>query len=394
MTVGIISFFSVAFIVNGDTINDNNSIGKLKEWFQYGDDTASLHQASEHLINGKNPYSTYNIIDVVEDYDVPITRVTPLRQGDFANVFPWPTEEQYSEAWAKVDTSSSDPPLEFLSKLVYPSGSFIIPAPFVAMGLGDIRLFYLFCALAVVALALIGSPRQLLLLVIAVFFTNVLLWLDIAGGRTDILFILFILLGWIYRKHLLLAALFMGLAVATKQIALTYVVFFLVLQIHEVGWRQLIKPLGIIIGVFVVFNIAFIIDSPHSWFEGVMSQFIDPYFPNGVGLVSLTSAHILPANQILFAILQLTALFLALVWYYFNCRRYPYAGLLLPVLPLFFGWQSYSRYVYFAPILILIMLLRDNVVDKIRVNTARDDEHEMAVTNSSTVPEGDRMRTS
>lgn len=375
MTVVIISIFTMVFVVNDDAINNNELIGQLKESFQYGDDTASLHQASEHLINGINPYSAYNIIDVVEDYDLPITRITPLRQGDFADVFPFPTEEQFSEAWDKADTSSGNIPSEFLSKLVYPSGSFIIAAPFVALGLGDIRLFYLFCALSVAALALFWSPRKLLSLVIAVFFINVLLWLDIASGRTDTLFILFILLTWILRKRLLLAALFMGLAVTTKQMAWTYLLFFLVLQIREVGWRQLIKPLGIIIGVFIVFNLAFIIDSPHSWLEGIISQFIDPYFPRGVGFVSLTFTHILPANQILFSTLQVTALFLAIVWYYYNCLRYPYAGLLLPVLPFFFGWQSYSRYLYFAPILILIMLIRDNIADKFGINTVRSDAH-------------------
>jgi len=40
------------------------------------------------------------------------------------------------------------------------------------------------------------------------------------------------------------------------------------------------------------------------------------------------------------------------VWYYYNCRKYPQAGLLLAVLPLFFAWRSFSAYFYFASLLV------------------------------------------
>jgi len=45
-------------------------------------------------------------------------------------------------------------------------------------------------------------------------------------------------------------------------------------------------------------------------------------------------------------------LILALVWYYYNRRKYPQAGLLLAVLPLFFAWRSFSCYFYFASLLV------------------------------------------
>jgi len=68
--------------------------------------------------------------------------------------------------------------------------------------------------------------------------------------------------------------------------------------------------------------------------------------------VAFSIAGILPPSSLLFTIIELVVLLLALIWYYFNCRKYPEAGLLLAVLPLFFAWRSFSCYFYFASLLV------------------------------------------
>lgn len=57
---------------------------------RYNDATAFNHQASESLLKGENPYTQADILAALEDRDLPATTVTPLMQGDFAEVFPTP----------------------------------------------------------------------------------------------------------------------------------------------------------------------------------------------------------------------------------------------------------------------------------------------------------------
>jgi hypothetical protein len=86
--------------------------------------------------------------------------------------------------------------------------------------------------------------------------------------------------------------------------------------------------------------------------QGVLAPIFDPMFPKGVGLVAFSIAGVLPPNSLIFTLIEVAVLILALVWYYYNCRKYPQAGLLLAVLPLFFAWRSFSCYFYFASLLV------------------------------------------
>lgn len=339
-------------LVNIGAVENNEMAETLTESLNYNDATALNHQASLLFIKGENPYETSNIVEAVEEYKVPTEHLTPLKKGDFAEVFPYPTGDELDNALNKAKASSDAPPLEFESKVSYPAGSFIFQAPFVALGLEDTRWFYLLCALAIMSVIYWQAPQRLRLLVIAAFATNLMLWNLIGTGTTDTLYVLFVLLGWILRRRLWLSALFMGLAATTKQIAWLFILFYLVLLIREVGWKRALQSLGIIAVTFTLINLPFIFDAPQAWLEGVLAPVLDPMFPKGVGLVAFSIAGMLPPNSLLFTIIEITVLTLALVWYYFNCRKYPQAGLLLAVLPLFFAWRSFSCYFYFGSLLV------------------------------------------
>lgn len=339
-------------LVNTGVVKDNAMATTLVEGFGYNDATALNQQASQTLLEGENPYKKSNIISAVEEFKVSTDYLTPLKQGDFAQVFPYPTQEQMDTVLSKADTSTDTPPVEFESKISYPAGSFLFQAPFVALGLKDTRWFYLICAIAMVALIFWKAPKSLRPLVIIAFLTNIVLWNLIGTGQTDTLYILFILLGWIFRRQLLLSALFMGLAAATKQIAWLFVLFYLILMLRESGWKHVAQSLGVIAFTFIATNLPFIFSAPQAWMQGVLAPIVDPMFPKGAGIVAFSIAGILPPNSLLFTLMEVGVLILAMVWYYYNCRKYPQTGLLLAVLPLFFAWRSFSFYFYFASLLV------------------------------------------
>ena len=339
-------------LVTTGVVKNNAMATTLTQSFTYNDATALNQQASQTLLKGENPYEKSNIITAAKEFNVPTEYLTPLKTGDFADVFPYPTEQQMNHTLIKAEASTRTTPLEFESKVSYPAGSFLFQAPFVALGLKDTRWFYLLCAVVMVGIIFWKAPQRFRPLVVIAFITNLALWNLIGTGQTDSLYLLFILLGWIFRRQLWLSALFMGLAATTKQIAWLFILFYLILIFREVGWKRAFQSFGVIALTFVATNLPFIFSAPQAWMQGVLAPILDPMFPKGAGLVAFSIAGILPPHSLLFTLMEVGVLILALVWYYFNWRKYPQAGLLLAVLPLFFAWRSFSAYFYFASLLV------------------------------------------
>lgn len=339
-------------VLNSGVEVENELTDDVTRYFKYNDATALAHQASEQLLNGENPYAEADIVNALEDMDLPASTATPLRQGDFAEVFPYPTESQFDNVLSRAKASGDPRPAEFESKISYPAGSFLFQTPFIAMGLRDVRIFYLLCAIATGAIILYWAPPRLRLLALCAILVSLELWNLVATGTTDTLYVLFVLLGWIMRRRLWVAALFMGLAASTKQIAWLYVLFYLILVLRETGWRPALKSLGGIGAVFLAINLPFIFGAPQHWLEGVAAPILDPMFPRGVGIVAFSLAGILPPNAAIFTAMEIAALAVAAIWYYRTGYRYPQVGLILAVLPFFFAWRSYSCYFYFGSLLV------------------------------------------
>ena len=112
--------------------------------FGYNDATALCHQATENLIDGNNPYAKANIVSAMKKFHCSYDKVTPLQQGRFAEVFPYPDPEQLQHLWEEVSENPERIPPELESKLCYPAGCFLLPAPFILLGLNDLRIVYPF----------------------------------------------------------------------------------------------------------------------------------------------------------------------------------------------------------------------------------------------------------
>jgi len=349
--IGIVELVGLHLLDTG-AVEPTELTEQVTNSFRYNDATAISHQASEALLRGENPYLEADIVAALEALNLPPDAVTPLQQGYFADVFPYPTPEQLDEILNQARSSGESPPQEFESKVSYPAGSFLFQTPFLALGLKDLRIFYLICALLAAAVIVWCTPARLRLLVIAAFLSSIVLWNLIATGTTDTLYVLFLLIAWIFRRRLWLSALCMGLAVATKQIAWVYVLFYAILVLRETGWARMAKALAMTAVVFCAVNLPFVLGAPQNWLEGVMAPVVDPMFPKGVGLVTFSLAGVLPSNPMVFIIIEVAVLALAAGWYYFCGYRYPQSGLLLAVLPFFFAWRSYSCYFYFASLLV------------------------------------------
>jgi len=358
MLMGIGEVIGISLLNSGDIEIEGDSMemaDTYSQQFAYNDGTALIHAAADNFIESKNPYTEVNLIETIERFEVSLENVTPVREGEFAETFPYPTYEELDRAWQDAKANADLHPAEFESKLTYPSGSFLFTAPFVNLGLGDIRYFYLLCALLMFGAIIWKSPRMLWPLVILVACASLEMWNDIASGGTGSLYLLFLLLSWmLLPRNIWVSAAFMGLAVISKQLAWFFIPFYLILLLRRFGWQKSLQLGGVVGGIFILANIPYIVSSPQVWAESVFAPLADPMFPQGAGVITLAITRgLIPSDAgMVYALIEVGVLVVCLLWYYFNCRKYPDTGLVLAAFPLFFATRSYS--VYFFPAAILV----------------------------------------
>ena len=350
-------------IQNQNTASDFRQLMTgLKEVYEYNDATALTQQAVENLLKGQNPYTHANIIEALSKYKGSYDRVTPLRAGTLSNVFPYPTNSQLEQLWNKAIQNPSQVPAELESRVCYPAASFLLPAPFIFLGITDIRIVYAIFVLAGLAYAVWVIPKHRRLLFIGAVLISLELWSSIAGGEVGSLCFPLLLVAWLaLNRNLWLSAIFMGLAVATKQTAWFFVPFYLVLLLRTQGVKKFVAVLSVIAGIFIITNLPFIITDPKLWLASMTSPMTDPMFPIGGGLIALVNGGILHIQSSLpFTILEGIVFVIAILWYFRYCRRYPQTGPILAIIPLFFAWRSLWSYFFYVAIISLAYILAND----------------------------------
>jgi uncharacterized membrane protein len=327
--------------------------------FGYNDATALSQQAAVNLLDGENPYAESNVITAMIDYHGESDKLTPLRQGRFADVFPYPAASQLDQLWQQAKQDPSRVPSELESKFNYPAGFFLLPSPFIWIGVDDLRLIFLILLIPTLVYVTFKVPDRYRLYFVAALIASLELWSSLAAGETGFLYFPFLLLGWVlYRRNLWVSAVFMAIAVATKQVTWFLLPFYFIVIFRTMDARKTLGVIGIVAGIFIAANAWFITSDPSLWLSSVFAPVTDKMFPIGVGTVSLVTGRIVNVTSPLpFSIIELGVFFAAIVWYWFNCRRYPDTAPVLSVLPLFFAWRSLWGYFFYVDLITLAAIL-------------------------------------
>ena len=194
---------------------------------------------------------------------------------------------------------------------------------------------------------------------IAALVASVELWNSLAAGETGFLYFPFLLLAWVlYRRNLWVSALFMAVVVAIKQITWFLLPFYLIVIFRTMGWRRLLAVFAIIVGVFIAANAWFFASAPELWLSSIFAPVAGKMFPLGVGAISLVTGGLFTVQSpLIFSIMEFGVFALAIIWYFFYCRRYPDTAPVLSVLPLFFAWRSLWGYFFYVDIIVLGAIL-------------------------------------
>jgi hypothetical protein len=359
----ILGFFASYFLDDGINGGVDEVVQQLYGGFHYNDGTALCQQAAENLLAGKEPYSNSNIVTAFTTYDSAYDRLTPLKVGRFANDYPYPSKQEITQVWEDALKNPGQPPPEIETRVCYPSGSFLLLIPFIAVGIKDIQLIYSILVIAGLIYVAWRIPGKRRLIFIGVVFSSIELWNTLAIGETGIIVFPLLLIAWVtLGKNDWVSAIFMGLAAATKQIAWFFVPFYIILLWRTVKPKTVVTAIGIMMAIFAATNGYFIAQNPSLWLQSITSPLVEPLFPLGVGFVSLvTSGLVNIQTSIPFAVAEIVVFIGAIIWYWRYGKRYPNAGPILAILPLLFAWRSIWTYFYYIAIIVLArMLIRDD----------------------------------
>ncbi len=245
---------------------------------------------------------------------------------------------------------------------MYPAGLFLLPAPFIAAGVKDIRIVFIIFVVAGLAYATWKIPPKKRLLFIVFAAISLELWNSLAEGETGSIVFPLLLVAWVsLDRNRLLSVVTMGLAVATKQTAWFFLPFYLILLGQKSGIRSFFLAISMIVGIFLLINAYFIIMGIKLWLSSVLAPMTSPMFPNGVGIISLViSGFINIRSSLPFTILESIVFIGGVFWYIHNAKSYSFAGPILAVLPLFFAWRSLLNYFFYVQLIVIACMLAKN----------------------------------
>jgi hypothetical protein len=350
-------------VSNSTGSTENNpleaSIASLQEAFTYTDSTALTVQAVENLLEGKNPYAYSNIVSALVKYNGSYKQTTPLKVGRLADTFPYPSNEQLAEIWESALADTSQIPEELDTVMCYPAGSFLFLTPFYAVGIDNSMLIYAIIVLAAIAYTAAQMPREKRLIFVIAVIISMDIWNCIFNSSISNMVFPFLLIAWVtLGKKKTVSPVAMGIAAAAKQTAWFFIPFYLILDWKTNGFKAALKSTGIIGLVFFAVHGYFIFQDPQLWFDSVIYPMTEPAFPEGVGIITwITSGLVNMQSQLLFAVMEIAVFSGAVIWYIRNAKKYPDAGPLLAVLPLFFAWRSLSSYFFYITIIVLACVL-------------------------------------
>ncbi len=271
------------------------------------DSVVVVHQAADIVVAGHDPYTDLNVVDALRHFGLDPALATHLEDG------------------SEVTTYN------------YPALSFLVPAPFVAVGLRDIRFIYLgeIVALGLFLIREVRVPWRPL--VTAAIVGNAMLWAILT------------VLGFLFIARRWASPILIGLACATRQPAWFFVPFYVVAVWKRDGRREALRRLGIAGVAGAIPNLPFLIHAPGAFLGGVLLPTLGPLEPYGVGLIRFSIDGEIPLlARGFYGALSIAAMvaLVAVLWRWW--RKLPNGTLVFPGTILWFAWRSLQNYFSFA----------------------------------------------
>jgi uncharacterized membrane protein len=291
----------------------------------HADAVAAVHRSTELFLSGQDPYAVFDLPEALAAFHMDPQLATNLEDGTVLHTYN------------------------------YPALSFLVVAPFVALGLDDIRWVFLAEVLVIALLATARLRQAWRPMGLATIVGNAIVLRQQILAGIDPLWALLVVGSWIALGRAWLSPLLLGLAFAARQTAWFIAPFYVALVWRRWGRREAVRRAAIAAAAAIAVNLPFFIAAPSRFIEGVSAPILGPLEPDGVGFVRFGLAGIgplLPRGA--YGALALI-LFAALLVIFVRWRRATgSAALVWPYIPLYFAWRSLQNYFVLTTLFILI----------------------------------------
>lgn len=316
--------FIISFILFADTI--------LKLAPAYGTDEIAIDTYAGYLfIHGKDPYINSNMVNVFAFTGLPKSLITPLLTGGAVEY------------------------------LVYPGLSVLLFIPAILLNVPTFSVLLVFNILTVVIAYLYyqktGFEVATIALVAAMLIDMEYAFFSV-DGVTDIVWVAFVSVSYIFRKRPWLSGLLFGLAVSFKQTPLAMLPFFLFFLYNENDKKKSSVLEFVATGsiAFILTNIPFILMQPFDWLTNIVEIAFQPIIGAGLGPSVTVFAGFLSIPSAVFTIISIAVLFCFLVIYIEKYKSLKFAFFTFPVVVFLFNFRVLENYIIYWPFLFFIVL--------------------------------------
>jgi uncharacterized membrane protein len=234
--------------------------------------------------------------------------------------------------------------------LLYPGMSVLAFIPFVYLNLPDYASLYFFSILLIGFTILYLKKKGLS---DSIPYLSIILAIDISfiglsiNGSTDVIWIFFMALSYMYRDKSKLSGAMFGLSISAKQIPVLIFPYFLYLIYKEKNNSIKEVIYFTIFGIFTFFltNLPFIIMQPHDWIRNIIEAEFQPVIGIGVGFSELSFAGAANVPSAVFTVLFITATFVFLLFYIRFYDRLKYALFVFPAIVFLFNYRLLATYI-------------------------------------------------
>lgn len=289
----------------------------------------------QEVVQGVDPYTSFNLLDAERKLGCPRYSVTALRSGVFGSFASQPSSAQI-EAAAEA-TAHGHPTGGLLVGFNYPAGTALLG---VVGGRALVLISPLSLLLAGLAIARRTEPSLRRATVLALGAQAGLLGL-LGSPHVDVVVAALLMLA-ISKRRGPACGVALGLACALKQTAWFIAPALLVLALREGRVRDLRYQAGALIG-FGAINLPFIVAGPSAWITGVFAPQAQPVFPFGFGpgAAGAAGSGVVAA----FASLTIAAVVVGTIVCALAPHRWAPAGIIVSSLGLWLGPRSLGNYV-------------------------------------------------
>jgi uncharacterized membrane protein len=289
------------------------------------DAVVAPHRAAQLLLAGQDPYLTFDLPQALAQFHLDPELATHLLNGEVVHTYN------------------------------YPAVSFLVVAPFIAIGLDDIRWIYVLEVMVMAVLALVQLKPAWRPFALATIVGNGIVARQWILAGIDPTWALLVMAAWIVRRHRWWPAVLIGLAIADRQPAWFVAPFFFLAVAQDVGWREAGRRAGVAVAVAVAVNLPFIIPAPERAIGGILAPLLAPLVSDGVGLMRYGVAGMIPLlPREAYTLIAVSVLVLLLVVLWRRPQVLAGAPLAWPFLPLYFAWRSLQNYFAAAPLFALV----------------------------------------